>query len=401
MACALQRWKFLRGILLEAFGGITASYVWPGVALATALATTMWAWRASLPGPVMVVIFLATFALVLFAINQIRVGERRRKHEHFLPLEEPQSKMRPIEFYHSRTTMLAVRHGLEGELLRVSRAWVSLIAGANFTSLSNEAIEKIEKLILVDPDSELIKALTRLPTYSAANLQFHIQAAIQRSRAHKVPLKISTVPPLILTIGDPETPQAWARIQIFMPHIPGSEQPNFVVYKAEQAKLFDTIKTHFEEMWERSRVAVELHTPFASPALAAPFPPPYAIESPASGIFLVQVLKSQLGWQENGGEVHPFLADEVIPTGAKRILRVSVRIEAPSLLVEEVRLAILGRSLLSDWMAMQLDSPREQNIAFEIPRSLAPGKHRARIVARSHEIERRSVLFEVEIPHVS
>jgi hypothetical protein len=88
-------------------------------------------------------------------------------------------------------------------------------------------------------------------------------------------------------------------------------------------------------------------------------------------------------------------------TEAKRILQVYVRIEAPSLLVEEVRLALLGESLPSDWIAMQLDSPREQYVAFDIPRSLAPGKHRARIVAKSHEIERRSVLFEVEVPHVN
>lgn len=191
-----------------------------------------------------------------------------------------------------------------------------------------------------------------------------------------------------------------------MPHIPGSDQPNFVAYQSEQAIVFATIKTHFETMWDQSRGSVELPTPFASPAQARPFPaapaaPRYAGESPASGIFLVQVLKSQLGWQEHGGEVRPFLADEGIPAGAKRILHVSVRIAAPSVRVEEVRLAILGESLPSDWVARQLDSPREQEVTFELPRSLAPGKHRARVVARSHAIERRSVLFDVEVPHGS
>jgi hypothetical protein len=49
---------------------------------------------------------------------------------------------------------------------------------------------------------------------------------------------------------------------------------------------------------------------------------------------------------------------------------------------------------------MQLDHPHEQSVYFEIPRSTTPGKHRARIVARSHAVERRSTLFEVNIPQV-
>ena len=191
-----------------------------------------------------------------------------------------------------------------------------------------------------------------------------------------------------------------------MPHVLGSEEPNFVIYKSEQPKLFETIRTHFDDMWEHGRTYVETplslapipqrDTPSTAPVTAS-----YMEENPFSVHFVVQALNSKFWWLENGeGEPRHILPDGTIPKGAKLSLQVWVRIEAPSLLVEDVRLVIMAQSLPSDWTSMQLDRPREQYVYFEIPPSITPGKHRARIVAKSHGAERRSTLFEVDVPQV-
>jgi len=158
-------------------------------------------------------------------------------------------------------------------------------------------------------------------------------------------------------------------------------------------------------MWKKSRVYGKLPPSLTSPSPvrtlpAAPSARSYGTEGPSAGLFIVQALKADLWWQENAGELRPLAPNDPLPPQAPLLLRVYVQLEAPALWVEERRLAILGESLPSDWTAMQLEPSREQAVDFVMPRSTTPGQLRARIMARSQAVERRSTLIEVTLPDV-
>lgn len=241
----------------EILHSVTGSAIWEFLktwgAPMSAFPFAIWGWLTSLPGPFIAVLVISAVGMVFWTLNKIDDWKTKRVQILSSTPQTPHAKVDALKFYEDRTAMTKERGGLANELQDVSRAWVSLVAGAHFAVLPDSLVKKIDRLILTDPNSEVIAHLSQLPQYENANFQFHIREAIRRGKSLGLRLKISPIPPSVLIIGEPDGPNAWARMQVFMPYVLGSEQPSFVVNKIGHPQLFQVIKTHFEDMWENSR----------------------------------------------------------------------------------------------------------------------------------------------------
>ena len=247
-------------LLKDMWSGVAGNAVWEGIKTwgvpMSALLFTLWGWVTSLPGPFIAVLVIFAVGAIFWTLKKIDDWKTKSTRTLSPVPQASQAKIDTLEFYEDRTAMTKERGGLANELQGVSRAWVSLVAGAHFAVLPDSLVKKIDKLILTNPDSEVIAHLSRFPQYEHANFQFHIRAAIQRGKSLNIPLRVSPIPTSVLIIGEPDEPVAWARMQVFMPYVLGSEQPSFIVRKSDHPQLFQVIKSHFEDMWRNSHESV-------------------------------------------------------------------------------------------------------------------------------------------------
>jgi hypothetical protein len=155
-----------------------------------------------------------------------------------------------IEFYPDRSAVAEKYHGLQNELKGASSAWVSWASGAYYNMIADDVRAKITQMIIVNPDSELLKELAKGDNRSHSELVIEINKAVGTAKTKNTQIAYSNKPILYCIIGDPHTDNAWARLQIYLPNMESPQWPNIIVRKKDNGIVFERIKKAYEKLFK-------------------------------------------------------------------------------------------------------------------------------------------------------
>jgi hypothetical protein len=120
--------------------------------------------------------------------------------------------------------------------------------------------------------------------------------------------------------------------------------------------------------------------------------------SPPTDLFVVQQVEHKLGVRDDRGGFG-WLDPSVKPKTETLVLQVVVSvITIPDKIVEHIELEMMAKRIPSDWESLQVHGESQQYIYFDIPKWANPGRHAVRLIARSHDTERLSTSFDIDIP---
>ncbi|MCL4439641.1 MAG: hypothetical protein M1609_03315 [Firmicutes bacterium] len=201
--------------------------------------TAVWAWLVKLPGPVVVLIFLAAIIIVPAAVKRIAEG--------ILWIKNRFGKRTQ---YQTRTEMIISGSSLEREVGNSNTVWACFATGHHFNGLPEDMKRKFKRVILADPHSEIFPVLTEKATTPTSVVD--IETATEF--LGKAVVRWSREPISTLVIFDPEDLNGRALFQPYLPHI---EPSNWIVLKPnrkEDEKNYKTLKRCFEEIWALASV---------------------------------------------------------------------------------------------------------------------------------------------------
>jgi hypothetical protein len=244
---------------------VRGEYLWcvlvwlGGAVLGLTGVTTYFAWVWDLPPPLiiqvvfeMVVFGVGLIALLIISANGLAERRARRKQAAPSSPVDPtlaiQPKTKPIEFYDSRTEKNSERGDLAKELAQSKRVWFAAIGGSQITDIPDATLQKLDRVLLIDPKSECMRMLIGLQPGRGNIFPHLVDQAIAKCQEKGKEIKLSDGFVLNVIISDPEEPDAWARVQSFIPYYLGQDSPSYVVRKAERPELFKRIKCSFEQM---------------------------------------------------------------------------------------------------------------------------------------------------------
>jgi hypothetical protein len=159
--------------------------------------------------------------------------------------------------------------GLEREIQRASHVWFAATAGAHLLQLTPEAREKMDQVVLVDPDSQYMKILADIQKYRGKDFPEDVRRAVrlckskettQRRNGREIGVRLSSAPLLNVAIFDPGTEHAWARVQEFIPYFLGQQSMVYAVRKKDWKELYDTIELSFVQTWGNGRDPKGIYT---------------------------------------------------------------------------------------------------------------------------------------------
>jgi hypothetical protein len=115
-------------------------------------------------------------------------------------------------------------------------------------------------------------------------------------------------------------------------------------------------------------------------------------------LFVIQQVEHKLGVRNEQGGFVAF--DPVLkPKGRTFMLRVTVSVIAvPDKVVEYIELEMMGKRISSNWESLQVHVEQQQYIYFDMPKWVNSGHHAVKLIARSHDTERSSPSFDIDIP---
>lgn len=214
---------------------------------------SVWGWIWGLPAPIIAIVFFAAFSLTLFTNNQL--ANRKIKAPPPIANVSDKASLLQIEFYENKEAFQQVKTSLEMALRDSSTLWVSLIGTKSFDTLGNkkEIFQKIKRMILIDPTSDYMKALSSISSYKRLDFPSQVKDMVKLCEEWKTPLKVSSAPVMYIIISDPDSPNAWAHIRLFLPHVEGAESPILQIYKQRYPKSFDVIRQYFTKMWDEGK----------------------------------------------------------------------------------------------------------------------------------------------------
>ncbi len=140
---------------------------------------------------------------------------------------------------------------IEGELEKATEVWACWHAGEIARSLEKDDLRKVKRLILRDPKNNDLEPLVSFTTDSKATLQEGISVIEQSTRMFQgidVEVRWHNGPINNITILDPNSKDAWARIEPYLP-IENAKWASYVLYKKRDKEAFNNIKDAFELMW--------------------------------------------------------------------------------------------------------------------------------------------------------
>lgn len=120
--------------------------------------------------------------------------------------------------------------------------------------------------------------------------------------------------------------------------------------------------------------------------------------SPYMDLFVVQQVEHKLGVRDERGGFG-WLDPSVKPKTKTLMLQVMVSvISIPDKIVEHIELEMMAKRIPSNWESLQIHGEHQQYIYFDIPNWVNSGRHTVKLVAKSHDTERLSTLFDIDIP---
>ena len=113
-----------------------------------------------------------------------------------------------------------------------------------------KAIDRIDRLLLPDPDSASLKFL-QSTLENEPNLGREIRRAskIARKKGRKVRWLREFIG-YSLMIGNPKSENAWLHIEMVLPELHGSDHPSFEFKKPKHSSTVDDVIKMFNSLWE-------------------------------------------------------------------------------------------------------------------------------------------------------
>ena len=138
-----------------------------------------------------------------------------------------------MEFYQScKDHKASAAGGLATEVRNSARVWLAASAGAPLTA-TDQIMDKLDKVLLTNPDSEFMKRISQLPPAERLELFPALaRQAIAPCHTAKKALRGSNhcVGKVVSSDPDDEV-RAWARVHVFLPYCLGDAGPSVVVDK--------------------------------------------------------------------------------------------------------------------------------------------------------------------------
>jgi hypothetical protein len=133
----------------------------------------------------------------------------------------------------------------------VTHAWASFEVGSFYVSLHDDLKKKIERIVLMHPESSLLDYWTRFDE-STPRAKDTILEATKKALAFGSKVRWCKGSMVNVVIGMPRTHDAWARIQTLLPLVQADKWPNTIVSRRENIEYYNNIIDAFESMWKQS-----------------------------------------------------------------------------------------------------------------------------------------------------
>jgi hypothetical protein len=153
-------------------------------------------------------------------------------------------------FYEERDSLTSATE----ELKDVQELWAAWHSGT--VAHTKEFFPKGRKgrLILTHPKSVQMKELEKVSEKSAEGLATDIKELTKALIEKSVDVKWFDGPVCnSILVANPKSNSAWIRVEIVVPKKPAGKRPSFLVKKASNKKLFDTLYESYIEMWNASK----------------------------------------------------------------------------------------------------------------------------------------------------
>jgi len=154
-------------------------------------------------------------------------------------------------FYTTRRSLASKYGGIDYELENSDVVWACWTSGTIVAHSPEALLRKVKRLLLRNPDNVELNKYAKIagwgdPTEVISNIRFGervFSKAGTEVRWYDAPFTHS------ITIGDPDSRNAWARVEI---QFYGRSEvwQNYLVYRRDNKVAFDNIKSVFEKMWE-------------------------------------------------------------------------------------------------------------------------------------------------------
>jgi len=158
-----------------------------------------------------------------------------------------------ILFWPTRAQMSDETGGIDKELDDAVSAWASFEVGSYFLLMVQERQQKVQRLVLLHPECDLLQLWTRLDRSTGRAVET-IRELTRKAEALEIKVRWSREPMLNAIFGNPDDPGAWVRIQSQLPYVAANYWPSYRVYKASQAALYAKAIEAYEAMWAKAEV---------------------------------------------------------------------------------------------------------------------------------------------------
>ena len=115
-------------------------------------------------------------------------------------------------------------------------------------------------------------------------------------------------------------------------------------------------------------------------------------------LLVIQRIEHKLGIRDERGGFG-WLDPSVKSKTDTLMLQVMISVIAiPDKIVEQIELEMMRKRISSNWASRLVHGELQQYIYFDMPKWTNPGRHIVKLVARSHDTERLSPPFDIDIP---
>ncbi len=147
------------------------------------------------------------------------------------------------------------RGGTFKELDESKEIWACWHAGTNTENFTKDQRKKIKRLILRNPNN--VELATHAEMWGWDNLNDVVSDIKHTSRTFKKTAEVKwfngSFPSI--TIGNPNTNNAWARVEVFF-YSESAKWQNYLVYYRDNKEAYNTIKNSFDNMWNSKFISV-------------------------------------------------------------------------------------------------------------------------------------------------
>lgn len=164
----------------------------------------------------------------------------------------------PLEaFYENRGDLMKSFPSLGGELDSVSEVWFAWYTGSVIEASGfKNTIKNIGKvrLLLTHPESKALNEYEKIGEHKGTELKEDIKSLSRI--AQNFGAEVKWFDGLIgnsIVIGNPNLPNAWARVEVMIPFAETNLRPSFRVSKDKGKIAFQEIYNMYESLWRRSQ----------------------------------------------------------------------------------------------------------------------------------------------------